>query len=409
MICVRLVNKNNNLSNEIKYCTHSVLYSVILLFVSGAIFQTYLLEHGVHGDTVNKYFSIMQIVQTVIMLLFSRLMDGFKRVIGFSTFSFALSGVLLAFMLIFNNVGFGSSTITLLFVFGLIFNIGYGFYTILCYKMPYHVFDINKYGKITATTGWLSGILSVLISTLMTFFQKKYKFNSVMLVALIFIVFLLVVFILVSLTIKKINCVNETKIEKVKINIFTYKPFYILSIPNLFRGFCAGIIMLIVTVGYHSKLLDSKSATTIVTISNVVMIVSCMLYSFIARHLGEHRMIMISSVGIVVGLPLMFVFGKTIWFLAFYGIVYFLFNIINYAVPTAVTQMVSYEVMGQYTAWRMLLHTFGTSIAGFVCTPMLNYFGSIVTMIVAGGLQLVSGLVYYFYMKYNVICLENKK
>ncbi len=394
---------NNYFSNESKFCVRTVLINIVVLFVSGAIFQTYLIEHGVAENTVNVYGSVMQIAQTLIMLLFAKVMDNFKKVIMLSTVTVLASIPLLVFMLLNVNNKFSLATIVILYAVGFIYNIGYGFYAILEYKLPYHIFDISNYGRITATSGWLLGIFSVLVSFTLTFFQRKYDYNSVMTFAFAVLFLLLAVFAYVSLSMKKIDVNKADAKEDVKINLFTYKPFYMLIIPNLLRGFCSGIIMLVVTIGYYSDMLDSKTAITVVTISNTVTIIACMLYSLIARRIGEYRMILFSSIGVFIGMPLMFFFKNTIWYLAVYGIIYFLYIIINYAVPTAVTQIVDYEVMGQYTAWRMLFHTLGSSLSGFLCVPMLDVLGPIPTMLISGGLQLVSGIVYYFYIKLNVV------
>lgn len=394
---------NKYFSNEIKFYIHTVILNVVVLFVTGAFFQTFLIEHGVKENTVNVYSSVMQIAQTLIMLLFSKVIDNIKNVIRLATVSYLASIPLIAFLLFNVNNKFTLITVVLLCVFGFIYNVGYGFYSILSYKLPYHIFDINNYGKITSTAGWMIGVFSVLVSFILSFFQNKYEYNSVMTFAFVVSFLLLAVYTYVSLSMKKIDINTSGKKEKTKINLFTYKPFYMLILPNLMRGFCSGVIMLVVTIGYYSKTLDYKSALTVVTISNTVTIVACMMYSFVARRIGEYRMILFSSIGVFMGMPIMFVFKNTTWYLAIYGVVYFLYIIINYAVPTAVTQIVDYEVMGQYTAWRMLFHTLGSSIAGFLCVPMLDLFGPFVAMIISGGLQLLSGIVYYFYIKQNVV------
>ena len=95
--------------------------------------------------------------------------------------------------------------------------------------------------------------------------------------------------------------------------------------------------------------------------------------------------------------------NSTVLFLLFYGIAYFFVNMISYAVPVAVVKIADYEIMGQYSAGRMLLNTLGTSIAGFVCIPMFKLFGPLISIIISAALQLFSGFSYYLYMKKNSI------
>ena len=70
------------MSNEIKYYTHNVFYNFIYLFLSSTVLQTFLLECGFAENTVNVYFSVMQIVQLSIMLIFSQKLDRVKNIIG---------------------------------------------------------------------------------------------------------------------------------------------------------------------------------------------------------------------------------------------------------------------------------------------------------------------------------------
>ena len=112
-------------------------------------------------------------------------------------------------------------------------------------------------------------------------------------------------------------------------------------------------------------------------------------------------MIPLFSGGIALFLILMFVVKGTTAFLVMYAGMYFCLNIVNYAIPVAVTQIVDYKVMGQYTSWRMLLNAGGIVIAGFVCIPLLEAVGATATMAITGGAMLAAGLVYYIYMKKN--------
>ena len=69
------------------------------------------------------------------------------------------------------------------------------------------------------------------------------------------------------------------------------------------------------------------------------------------------------------------------------------------AVPVMVLRIVDYDTVGQYTAWRMMIHTSGTAIAGFICIPMLEMFGGIVTLASAGIMLLICAIAYYIIEK----------
>ena len=394
------------MSNEVKYYTHTVLYNFIYLFLAGTVLQTFLLECGFAENTVNVYFSVMQIVQLSIMLIFSGKLDKIKNIIGVTALTYLPGIPLIIYLISMNKLGHDQKTIALIVVYVLsfVFNAGHSFYTILCYKLPYHIIDIKNYGKITARSGLIVGIVSVMFSYSLTFLVNKFEESYFTIMKFVYgFAFLLVPgFFAVTRSMKKIGeFSDESPKSRVNINIFTYKPFYILFLPNLFRGFCMGITNLIVTIGYHEKVLDAASASMILIIINVFTAISCLLYSTIAKRLKEYRMIPLFSAGIALFLVLMFVVKGTTAFLIMYSGMFFCLNIVNYAIPVAVTQIVDYRIMGQYTSWRLLLNAGGIVIAGFVCTPMLDGFGAIASMAITGGAMFTAAIVYYWYMKKN--------
>jgi hypothetical protein len=155
-----------------------------------------------------------------------------------------------------------------------------------------------------------------------------------------------------------------------------------------------------VTIGYYHKCIDSFSASVIVVITNAMTILGCLVYSKISGVIKDRRILLFSSIAVFIFMPLMVLRGKTIDYLVFYTIVYFFITIINYAVPVTVTKIADYDIIGQYSAGRMLLNTLGTSIAGLVCVWLFERIGVLVTITLSGGLQLLSGVGYYVYLKH---------
>ena len=73
---------------------------------------------------------------------------------------------------------------------------------------------------------------------------------------------------------------------------------------------------------------------------------------------------------------------------------------IDYGVPTAITKIVDYRCIGQYSAWRMVLHTLGTALGGIAVPYLMSALGAVGTLILAGALQAMSGAVYYWYTNF---------
>jgi hypothetical protein len=267
---------------------------------------------------------------------------------------------------------------------------------------------MKDYGKIIAFSGIVVGIVSTLITLLLSFTQKNFGYFEVMKIAYIFVLLLIFAYVAVTNSFKSVYDEKKQADGKAKISILKYKPFTYLMIPNAIRGFCLGIVSIAVTIGYYHKCLDSFSASIIVIITNATTIVGCLVYSRISGRVKDRRIILITSIAVALFMPLMVLRARTLDFLIFYTVVNFFITIINYAVPVTVTKIADYDVIGQYSAGRMLLNTLGTSIAGIVCVPLFELMGVLATVTLAGCLQLLSGLGYYLYLKYYVGLREEK-
>ena len=76
---------------------------------------------------------------------------------------------------------------------------------------------------------------------------------------------------------KRRGRVKEEKVKmpeksKEKINLFKYKPFITLILPNVLRGFCIGIVSMAITIGYYTELIDGVSANYVIIITNSLTI-----------------------------------------------------------------------------------------------------------------------------------------
>ena len=391
--------------NVLKYYIHTAVLNLLLLLVNGAIFQTFLLECGISEHMVNIYASVMQVVQLATMLIFSKKMDRVKNIICATAYWSAPVLIMLVFLLVMsiNHHIPMQGMIVMLFALGGAYNLTYAVYSIFSYKLPYHIIPMKNYGTVQSLSGALTGVVCLAFSAALSFFQRQCTYFFVMKITFLIGIFLVPVMFFVTRAMKKTQIVTretEKQAEK-KINMLKYRPFYLLLFPNFFRGFCAGIITVAVTIGYHQRVLDVRSASVLVVIMNAIMLVSCLVYPMFSKKIGEAKMLLFSGIGVFVSLPLMLSNGTSAVFLICYGFVYFFFTIINYAVPVAVTQIVDYSVIGQYSALRLLLHAAGSAIAGFVCTPMLDFFGGLGTLLISGTLQLISGVAYFLYMRKN--------
>lgn len=388
-----------------KYYIHGVFNGLITILFVGSMLQTVLLESGYSENSVNIYSSVMQIIQILTIIIFSKQADKLSNVKGTYAKSYILQIPIIIFTVLFCFLK-GNNILMMLFIIASLgFNIALGIHNILAYKLPYKIMPMSLYGKAASLSGMFGGAACLLFSFILLFLQKKFSFLGVMSITYI------ISFVLPILCGKTIQSFKEREFEGnhtnsqtgEKLNYFKYRPFSLLILPNLARGFCLGIITMAVTIGYYTKHIDSTSASYLIIITNTINISSPLVYSYISGRISEKIILLISSIAVFIFMPIMLFGNSTAIFLTFYGIAYFFINMINYAVPVAVVKIADYEIMGQYSAGRMLLNTLGTSIAGFACIPMFKLFGPLFSIIISASLQLFSGLSYYFYMKKNSI------
>ena len=98
-------------------------------------------------------------------------------------------------------------------------------------------------------------------------------------------------------------------------------------------------------------------------------------------------------------MPLIFAFRAPVLLLMLYAVSFLTSIVIGNAVPVGVAKVVDYEVMGQYSGYRMVIHLLGAACFGFVSMFLLETFGVTITMFFTAFLQLISGIGYYKFFK----------
>ena len=399
-----------NYNNNLKYLMRGVLYSVPSLFMTGSIIQAFMLENGVSEKSVAFYVSVLQIVQVAVMLVASSFVDRLKNIIKIKGFIFLFQvsyAVLLAVISLVSGMS-ADYKYSLILIGGIIINLIQAINNIIAYKVPFQIMNINDYGHLNGKIGIVSGILGAAVSALLSYLTSHFNYNGVMFIMYIISAIFLVATGLVVLSYKPLSFVNEEakKEEKKDINIFKYKPFYILFIPNLLRGFASGIFGTAMAVAYYVGIAEKSSGSTLALVLQIATLVSSYLFTVLSKKKLDDSMILYASLIMALSMGLMLVGGNLTVFYICYCAASFFINIINNAVPTAVMRIVDYDHIGQYTTWRMLCHTLGGAVASAVVIGMIDIFGGILTLVISALCQLISGVVYYIYIQ--ILKKQNK-
>ena len=390
------------MGNTAKYFVFVILNGIYAMMLAGSVLQTFMLEFGFSEEATNIFFSVMNIVQVLSILVLSGIADKVKRTKLWqsNTILAALPFAVCLVLMCFESFEASPSVSAFLYLLGFVYNVGVGINGVLAYKLPYSIMDMNDYGRISALSGCVAGVVSFGISALLSYVQVRFDYMNTMKIAYIASIGVLIASAIVMKSFKEKKIDIPVSQTSAKTNILRYKPFTYLIIPNITRGISLGMIGMAVTIGYYHGCVDSFSASIIVIITGAATIIGCLIYSKISGVIKDRRILLFSSIAVALFMPLMVLRNNTLDFLIFYAIAYFFVTIINYAVPVTVTKIADYSIISQYSAGRMLLNTLGISIAGFFCVAMFNLVGVVTTMIISGLLQLVSGVGYYLYLKY---------
>ena len=386
--------------NYSKYLIISTLYNTALIFFTGSVIQGFMLECGISEENVSFFVSAMQMVQAVIMLLMSGYIENTKRIIKIYAASVILQLILPTVLVIFalkSDIGVNPIFYTLLGIGG-ITSIMQGVYSILSYKVPYHVIDMNNYGKIIGIAGILNCILSAVASLLLSvsiagrdYFKSVSWFFAASSIAI-------AIAGIVAFTYKE-KIPEREKSEKKKINLLLYRPFSLLIVPNVLRGLSAGIFGVAAVIGVSFKIIDGTMSGTLTFLAQLGMLVGNFLYLRLNKKISDEKTILLTSIIYAIFLPMLILRKATNVFFVVYLILNIALIPINIGVPVAVTKIVSYNCIGQYSAWRMLIHTAGVSLGGFLSVYMIKWMGGFYTLLIAGLCQLISGIGYYIIMK----------
>ena len=392
-------------ANENKFIIQSITYSAALLLISGSVIQSFLLENGLSETVVTLYLSIVQMVQVGAMLVVSQLIDSVKNVLRLSAFSTLFQiGMYLALILlcVFNDITL-TLKYTLVFSAGIFTNIIQAIYNIVSYKTPYHIIDMRRFGYLTAVLGVLTGIICSVITAIMSYFTKNFDYNTVMLISFTVGAIIMLASYIIIISFKDIKGQSAAPQKpKRHVNLLKYKPFTVLILPNLFRGFCTGLLSVCMTIGFSLGITDKSSGATLSMLLQISLIVSCLIYAFLSKKNIDGLVVFVSSALLFAVMPFMFS-GGMLMFYTVYIVANFFINFVNYAVPVVITKVVDYDYMGAYSSWRMIIHTLGIALSNILLTPMLKHIGPVWIFLIAGVLQLISGIFYYVFSKRNRI------
>jgi len=388
---------SNVTRNYVLGCCHHLA----TVLITGSIIQTFMLESGITEQKVSLYISILQIVTMAANLLCAEAVDRAKKLARPYGFCFlAILPMYLAMIVICLFPGLPVMTKYYLCLgSGIFSNIAMAVIGIIGCKLPYSTLDMRDFGKIAAVSGMTQGIAGLIFVGILTAYLQTHDYFPGMLYASVIGILLLIVCVFLSFGFVENRLADNVLGEQKKINLLKYPPFMKLLLPNLLRGYASGTFGLLTTIGYYYHIIDSSGGAWMAIIADVFMLVGCLGYGLIVRSKKTVPAMIVSSAGIGLSMALILLGKSSTWFLAVYAFGYFFLTVYNFAIPVGVTQFVDYEVISQYSSWRLMLHSLGTALAGATCIGLLELAGGPAAMLINAVMITASGLAYFFLMR----------
>ena len=388
--------------NKIYFVILELLRGFLVLAVGGTLWQGLLIHNGFTATEVGIVTAVVSLSQAITYFFSIFITDKFKKPI-LATMYFSLVYVFMFTVItIICMMGKRAFLLPIIVLVTFVFYMGEGFRSILCYKIPYLIMDVKDYAFVTATSGWVGGLFSTIISVLIPVFLGLVGYMLGMTVLYAFCIVVSIVLCIVVLRLKSIGKIPEKQDVTIK-EILTDKSVTKLFLANTTRGFSMGIMGCITIMA--AKLFDVSSVmlTVFASLASAATLVGYFLFSI----LGKERYIVKTSVysGLIfLVLSIVTAFsGNFVLFAIVTTVLQMSYHILNGVYPVMLVQKMDYKVAGGVTSVRMMVAMAASALSGWVTGMVLDNFNGmmpiLVLMLVSGVFQLYAILAYCKYYK----------
>lgn len=404
---------NKITSNFYKFFLRDALYSLSLVFTTGAIIQTFLNNIGLSTYQIGIFTTAVSICNVLTTVLLSNLGERTKSIKkSLSICLFAISVSVLGFLPFCFTLKLPSNTIFLMVtVVGCIQALFIAIKTIFEFKLPYQIIDINSYDRLVSINGIIMGIVGMLPGFLISESLKHFAYLKVMFGCFLLSVVFLILSVIVNQSFIILSSENENNISTEKVNILTIlklKQFSWFILPNLTRGVSMGTVQMAAVIGIAEiGLSDTETAYMSIVVSLANLIGSIM-YVVFANRVANYKILILSSLLMIL---YMFVTASNS---SLFLIIYFLTNVAyinyNYAVPSMIYKIIPFEIAGIYNAWRMILTTITTAASTSIIGHFLGKVPAVYMIGFATICQLFTAICYLIlYKKFLKLKTTNKE
>lgn len=385
----------------------STLSGMTLLLSSGALWQGLLLHYGISSAGVGILISAASIVQALAMFCNIYFSDRFRQPIRAMTMCSLPSVAFFLVMAVLCFTGESAFSLPLLLFLVVTYNFFYGLRGIIEYKIPFLIYPMKHYGRVTAVTGISTNVLTTLVSMGIPALLQLSGYDRGMCILFIIGVCMAAGTTILNGILRPLPdapATEQTQAPPLS-QLLKEKSFRALALPDFLRGISMGIVSSIALIAAHSYNSDSTQLSLLVSVGTVASILGNVLFTLLGKQQRVKDLCLISSIGLFV-LGAGMIFPKR-WavFLALYLLLQICRTIIDGTIPVMVAQFIRYQIIGGYTSLRLMITTTGSALSsaavGFLIdrADPASPLPTIVLLLTAGVSQLYTGSVYYRYVK----------
>ncbi len=392
------------MSNYIKYYLRSAFYSVALLFTSTSVIQIFLTELGITSTPIGIFTSLLSVVNVLTNIGFSAYADRchhVKRTISLLCIPIGCCFLLLLPLCLSRGLDAGV-TFLLTAAVCLIQMLFITMYSVLEYKLPYSIIDVNQYGRFSSINGIIVGIASTAASYVLSKLLESYPYFTVLSIGFGVGGGFMFLASVINSTLDtsrglSLSQPGHTDTEKNSIfaglhKIMRSASFRRLLLPNFFRGFHMGMLNVAAVIAVSCGF-DTATASRLVTVTFLGNILGSVVYMTASGHIESRKLCLTGSIVTCVGVLLPF--GTPNVFLAVYFVMVMGKILVDYAIPSQVYAAIKPDIACLYQTWRLIVTTAGSVLSAAVSGFFIEYISVTGFLVIASVCQVICGVSYF--------------
>lgn len=356
-----------------------VLYFTALMFMKDSIIQAFLVHYGVSEHLIGIYTTVLNIINVTVLFLSPVVSGSAKNPIS-AMVKMSIPMGLLFFGLL--PICFFSDSLAVGGVFAIALTVGitqyilYSMREVFAYKLPYKIYDMRDYSLVVSVNGIVYSVFGIAASWVFAQLTKAYDYERVIAGAFVFSAVTMILSAFVMSRMKTIDpSVNAVLSSGGKEKTASFKELLIMPefksmiVPNFARGLFTGALGMTAVTAMNVGFTETDVAE-IVILQQVASIVGSLVFCVLAEKINSRYLCFGGSL-LTLFMPLLSIHSKGLFF-AVYSVVYLAKMMVDYAVPTVISRVISYEVAGSYHSWRLLIMSMGTAVSSYLVGAILT-------------------------------------